>query len=249
MQSYSWTVYSDTVAVKTTDLSVFNNMGSGIPVDIRPFFGIDSFKGGDRRDCTLEFNGTRYSARLERINSTANQTRIMWRSNLSQAFRELYPDATETENYPDLRFEKKSDGEYRISFIESDNQFVDERTLDLETVVETGTWYAEGKRLAYYTTKYERDPKNRREAIRIHGTKCMACGFDFESAFGRLGRGFIEVHHVTPLYSQNEEREINPETDLVCICSNCHRMIHRRKDDILTVDQLKEILADSNARL
>lgn len=36
---------------------------------------------------------------------------------------------------------------------------------------------------------------------------------------------------------------INPETDLVCVCSNCHRMIHRRKNSILTVEELKKNIA------
>ena len=38
--------------------------------------------------------------------------------------------------------------------------------------------------------------------------------------------------------------EINPEEDLVCLCSNCHRMIHRRRDKILTVEELKEIMEE-----
>lgn len=39
-----------------------------------------------------------------------------------------------------------------------------------------------------------------------------------------------------------EEVEINPETDLVPVCANCHRMIHRRKDDVLTIEELKSIV-------
>jgi 5-methylcytosine-specific restriction protein A len=36
--------------------------------------------------------------------------------------------------------------------------------------------------------------------------------------------------------------KIDPETDLVPVCSNYHRMIHRRKDDVLSVLGMKRLL-------
>lgn len=101
----------------------------------------------------------------------------------------------------------------------------------------------EGRKVLYYTTKYERKPILRRKAIAIHGFVCMACGFDFEARYGEIGRGFIEVHHVRPLKSLDQEVVVNPETDLVCVCSNCHRMIHRLEGEILGVDELKNIIS------
>ncbi len=101
---------------------------------------------------------------------------------------------------------------------------------------------SEGKKTLYYTTRYERNPKNRQQAIAIHGTKCMACGFDFEEFYGERGKDYIEVHHIVPLASRDQQIDIDPKTDLVVVCSNCHRMIHRRKNDILTVEGLKKII-------
>lgn len=100
----------------------------------------------------------------------------------------------------------------------------------------------EGKRIEYYTYKYERKPKLRKLAIRMHGCKCKTCGFDFEDAYGELGREFIEIHHIKPLYSLTEEAEVNPSTDLVPLCSNCHRMIHRSRSKIITVAELQKII-------
>lgn len=68
------------------------------------------------------------------------------------------------------------------------------------------------------------------------------CGFDFENVYGNLGSEFIEVHHIKPLYSLNEEAEVNPNTDLVPLCSNCHRMIHRSRSKIITVEELQRII-------
>jgi len=106
----------------------------------------------------------------------------------------------------------------------------------------------EGTKREYYTTRYERNPSNRRAAIKIHGLKCSACGFDFEKTYGELGKDFIEVHHVKPLHSLEEEVKINPQSDLACVCSNCHRMIHRQRDRVLAINELKIILQTVQAK-
>ena len=111
-----------------------------------------------------------------------------------------------------------------------------------ETIQEEAVGSAEGKRTVYYTTKYERSTKNREDAIRIHGTKCMICGFDFEQKYGELGKGYIEVHHIKPLATLEQEVVINPETDLICVCANCHRMVHRIRPWIFDRNKLKEIV-------
>lgn len=103
-------------------------------------------------------------------------------------------------------------------------------------------YYKDGKVIEYHGTRYERNPVNRARAIEIHGTICKACGFDFEKVYGERGRGFIEVHHINPLFSIDKETDINPETDLVPVCSNCHRMIHRKKNTVLTIEELKLLL-------
>lgn len=114
-----------------------------------------------------------------------------------------------------------------------------------ETVQEETVGTTEGKRTVYYTTKYERSSKNRDAAIRIHGTKCMICGFDFEQKYGELGKGYIEVHHIKPLATLEQEVVVNPETDLICVCANCHRMLHRFKNYIVPVEELKCIVDDN----
>lgn len=102
--------------------------------------------------------------------------------------------------------------------------------------------------MAVYTTKYERNPKNRKDAILYHGLKCQACGFDFEETYGPRGKNYIEVHHAKPLYDIKIEVTVDPKTDLVCVCSNCHRMIHRKRNEILTVEELKEMIEKNRNR-
>lgn len=106
----------------------------------------------------------------------------------------------------------------------------------------------DGRKKEYYSTAYERKSKNRDKAIYLSRKKnngkllCEVCGFNFEEFFGERGKNFIEVHHNKPLYIQNKEEPIDPEKDLTCLCSNCHRMIHRDKGNVLTVQQLKNMI-------
>ena len=117
-----------------------------------------------------------------------------------------------------------------------------QKDILLEEPYETIISGVEGKPKQYYVIKYERNPLNRKAALKLHGYKCAVCGFDFEKVYGELGKNFIEVHHTKPLYSLEEEVVVDPKKDLVCVCSNCHRMLHRKKGEILTVEELKKIV-------
>ncbi|MEH7569962.1 DUF3427 domain-containing protein [Priestia megaterium] len=98
----------------------------------------------------------------------------------------------------------------------------------------------EGAKKVKTHVSYERSLKNRAKAIEIHGTICKACGFDFNEFYGEdLAKHFIEIHHVTPLAELREGVSIDPLTDLVPLCSNCHSMIHRKRGMIMTVEELK----------
>ena len=102
--------------------------------------------------------------------------------------------------------------------------------------------YQEGKATAVLVNRYERDPKARAEALRLHGTTCQACGFSFEQFYGLHGKDFIQVHHLKPVSSYGGAVNINPATDLAVLCSNCHSMVHRKPQSPLTIDQLKALL-------
>ena len=106
---------------------------------------------------------------------------------------------------------------------------------------DNSTGQKEGSRIDYFGFRYERNPQNRKEAIKIHGTKCKACGFDYEKTYGPFGKDFIEIHHINPLAVQESEIVINPETDLIPLCANCHRMIHHTKP-CLSLEELKELI-------
>ncbi len=110
-------------------------------------------------------------------------------------------------------------------------------------MIENGEGNQEGAVKEYFGKRYERDPKNRKKAIMIHGLKCIVCNFDFEHVYGERGKDFIEVHHTKPLYTFEGKSEIiDPNVDLVPVCSNCHRMIHRKHDKVLSIEEMKKII-------
>lgn len=153
-----------------------------------------------------------------------------------------------------IRREKEKNGKWVLTCIyygtlreeESAYSLIPVENMELETTVYVPT--SEGSKKAIYTTKYERKKVNRDAAIAIHGTKCMACGFDFERMYGKYGKGFIEVHHTKPLFENDEEITPDPNTDLICLCSNCHRMVHHFKNKVLSLEELKEIITDANIK-
>ncbi|UOQ81000.1 HNH endonuclease [Hymenobacter sp. 5414T-23] len=69
---------------------------------------------------------------------------------------------------------------------------------------------------------------------------CQACGFSFVEKYGKLGEGFIEAHHLFPISELKEETQTKLD-DLALVCSNCHRMLHRRRP-WLTLENLKALL-------
>lgn len=99
---------------------------------------------------------------------------------------------------------------------------------------------SEGRTVYYYGKRYERNRYLRETAIKIQGYECKICGFDFEKFYGTVGHEYIEVHHIRPLCEG--EQTPDPKNDLIVVCSNCHKMIHRNKNRTLSPTELREYI-------
>jgi 5-methylcytosine-specific restriction protein A len=75
---------------------------------------------------------------------------------------------------------------------------------------------------------YERNREARRRCIEHHGNRCKVCGMSFGERYGEVAEGFIHVHHGRPVSEAGGERVVDPVTDLVPVCPNCHAVMHRR---------------------
>lgn len=69
---------------------------------------------------------------------------------------------------------------------------------------------------------------------------CEACGFDFYKKYGKIGEDYIEGHHTIPVSELKEDDKTKPE-DIILLCSNCHKMIHRKRP-WLKKEELKELI-------
>lgn len=100
----------------------------------------------------------------------------------------------------------------------------------------------EGAKKTVTVNKYERSPRNRRLCLLAHGTACKVCEIDFGVAYGGVGAGFIHVHHVTPVSSLGGSYAVDPETDLVPVCPNCHAMLHHGVKEPRSIEELRSLL-------
>ncbi|MEC0183116.1 HNH endonuclease [Paenibacillus peoriae] len=73
---------------------------------------------------------------------------------------------------------------------------------------------------------------------------CEVCGFDFYKCYGEIGKGYIECHHDVPLSYYGDQIKGTRFSDLKLICSNCHKILHRRRP-WMKVNELRELLRKS----
>ena len=97
----------------------------------------------------------------------------------------------------------------------------------------------EGAALERRVNRYERDPKLREAAIRIHGVNCFGCGINMKETYG-LAKDFIHIHHVKPLATVRGGR-VSPEKDLRPLCPNCHAVVHLKTPPV-SITKLKRMI-------
>src|SRR5574344_239335 len=140
---------------------------------------------------------------------------------------------------------KKLDGEL-LEYINM--SFTDSNQNDVypEMINENEPVY-EGLKKEITVNKYERSSIARAKCIEHQGTRCKICNMDFSEVYGSIGKGFIHIHHITPVSQIGETYKVDYKKDLIPVCPNCHAMLHKRKDDgsEMTIDELKKIIKDN----
>ena len=147
-----------------------------------------------------------------------------WRDGVRPASKEVYDSIIGASSWAEVE-----------THDEAPSMSIDGLAYELES-------HEEGRPNLRFVSTYERNRVLRRQAIAIHGCRCSACGVDMGARYGDFAEGLIQVHHVVPISTYGESRKVDPETDLVPVCPNCHAVIHRRKDKTLTVVEVAELL-------
>lgn len=106
--------------------------------------------------------------------------------------------------------------------------------------------YVEGDEKKFVQTRRERNPRLKMDAISKYGRTCMTCNFNYDNKYGpELAGGYIELHHTKPI-SETEGERITKLEDVIVVCSNCHRIIHRQ-NKLLDWKELRERLSKAKA--
>lgn len=101
---------------------------------------------------------------------------------------------------------------------------LNEQSAALPEEVPESAW--EGARRSVTVNSFERNPAARAACIEHHGSACAICGFDFSVQYGAEFQGFIHVHHVVPLATIGKKYKVDPKSDLLPVCPNCHAVLH-----------------------
>ena len=239
---FSWTILSDGEAIKRVDKSAILYHGTGVPKQVLPFFGIDD--ANPPKSLRVIHRGKEIDLRVSV--DPSQRVRIFWPKGLSEDIARAFPAETAMLKANEeqgrgtiiMHFRKLAASIFEVECYGAG-------VVAEETVPDEYMAQVEGKAVRVDYLRRIRSAINRQRAIELHGSTCAVCGFDFEKTYGDLGRGFIEVHHLNPLGESEEEAAVNPATDLIPLCANCHRMIHRGVGGVLSPDGLRAILSDA----
>jgi putative restriction endonuclease len=168
--------------------------------------------------------------------------------NLSENWKAVVRRTIQQHSSDSESFLKKEDLFYTINGIGSGvwglrNYTPQERNVDL---TEDDISFPEGKKVLRKHILYERNPKLMIEAKKrfkeLNGKLfCEICEFDFEEKYGEIGKDFIEGHHTIPVSEMKEGAKTKIE-DIVMVCSNCHKMIHRKRP-WLNQEKIKQLIS------
>ncbi len=113
--------------------------------------------------------------------------------------------------------------------------------LDLSDV------YPEGAAARVLVNRYERDGLARAICLKHFGARCVVCGFDFETVYGELGKGYIHFHHIREISTLPDGYRVDPVEDLRPVCPNCHAMLHRDRPPMPIPELKRRLLVTTDA--
>lgn len=118
------------------------------------------------------------------------------------------------------------------------------KKVPYEEIITEGTSYMQ-------MTRYTQRSRRLRDVAIEHFTQngrilCSCCGFDFSYYAPQYACNCIEIHHIKPLFLYEDEDERTTIEDalknLLPVCPNCHRVIHRCNIDAQGIEQLRNYL-------
>ncbi len=107
--------------------------------------------------------------------------------------------------------------------------------------IDESSTYKEGTCKKITVNAYERSLGAKQKCIEKYGYACAVCNTLMSDIYGELGHKYIHVHHLKKLSDIGKEYEVNPDTDLLPVCPNCHAIIHRRNPPY-SIEEMRELI-------
>ncbi|NHN34683.1 HNH endonuclease [Paenibacillus agricola] len=216
--------YTDGVRIDKEFHEIFNPIGSDFFVP-----------RGKARKLKVLFNNKIFTAEYrfeDQEDKNIVLQSIRFRKELKREFAKVFPTPV---------------GEFTIEVGSDLNHFIFSHialSIEDDHDLENDMEYAEGKEYYRLHRMRERKPGVVKQAkklfIKKHGRLfCEACNLDFTIAYGERGKDFIEGHH-RKLISEMKEGDKTKAEDIAMLCSNCHKMIHKKP--IISVEDLALIV-------
>lgn len=101
----------------------------------------------------------------------------------------------------------------------------------------------EERRLRWHKQFEGRNTQAAKEAKREQGYTCQGCSRDYVAMYGEIGQRCVDAHHIVP-YAQlgGGRRRLDPRRDFMILCAPCHRIVHSRHGEPLTLPELHRIV-------
>lgn len=109
-----------------------------------------------------------------------------------------------------------------------------------------GIKYQEGAVQQISVNKYERDRKARDACLSHYGYVCQICHMKLSDVYGAIAETLIHVHHVKPISEVGDSYTVDPISDLIPVCPNCHAVIHLKIPPYTPQDLIDLILEYQN---
>jgi len=217
---------SDACAYLTRFFDVFKSGQAIIEIKPQTVLGKRTFSSGEWR--ALIGLGTIFSYEVVRLERDPNPGEKADRSNTLMVFKRDNKNLrTEVETAIDCDVAQGGEGT-------SDGDCLDDACE-----------FPEGKEKMKQHAERERNPKlakcaKARQRKELGKNICQACKFDFGYRYGDVGKDYVEAHHTIPV-SELKPGDKTRLSDIALVCSNCHRMLHRKRP-WLSMSQLKDLI-------
>lgn len=125
---------------------------------------------------------------------------------------------------PGISVSKRINIPERISLLNGYKYVITDTHLPEELL--DGIEYQEGSVQQIKVNRYERDPKARADCLSYYGYACQVCSIKLSDVYGAIAKDLVHVHHIKPISKIGESYRVDPVSDLIPVCPNCHAIIH-----------------------